>query len=58
VLHRKTFYDDTNDKLILMHIGLEYNQREFDDYQFMHDVHHFSLTLKEPEISLQSTFVY
>ena len=58
VLHRKTFYDDTNDKLILMNIGLEYNQREFDEQHFLSDIQMFELTLKEPEISLESTFMY
>ena len=58
VLHRKTFYDDTNDKLILMHIGLEYNQKEFDEMYFTNDIQQLALTLKEPEIGLESTFVY
>jgi hypothetical protein len=41
-----------------MHICLEYNQKEFDEQYFQQDVHSLSLTLKEPEIGLESNFIY
>jgi hypothetical protein len=41
-----------------MHICLEYNQNEFDEQYFQSDVHSLGLTLKEPEVGLESNFLY
>lgn len=41
-----------------MHIGMEYNQNDFDEMFFANDIQQLTLTLREPEIGLESVFVY
>ena len=61
VLHRKTYHSafdaEQMDKLFLIYIGLEYNQKEFDDLFFANDIQQLSLTIKEPDNNQESTFV-
>ena len=60
ILHRKTYHSLTEDenpsKLFLIYIGLEYNQKEFDDLTFEQDIQQLFLTIKEPDIGLESHF--
>lgn len=47
VLHRKTFYDDEHEKLILMQIQLQYVQKDYQDLRFRQDVDAFNVVLQE-----------
>lgn len=47
VLHRKTFYDDEHEQLILMQVQLQYVQKDYQDLQFRQDVDAFNVVLQE-----------
>lgn len=57
ILHRKTFYDDQHEKLILMYVQLKYVQREYHDPLFTHDVDAFNVVLQEPESGQETIYV-
>ena len=49
VLHRKTFYDDQHEKLIIMHVRLMYVQKDYLEMFFVDDIEEFNVVLQEPE---------
>lgn len=57
VLHRKTFYDDQYEKLILMYIQLKYVQKDYQDLLFSQDVEAFNVVLQEPESAKETMYI-
>ena len=57
VLHRKTFYDDQHEKLIIMHVRLKYVQRDYIDMFFLEDMEAFNVMLQEPESGEETEYI-
>lgn len=57
VLHRKTFYDDQHEKLIIMHVRLKYVQRDYLEMFFLEDMEAFNVVLQEPESGQETEYI-
>lgn len=57
VLHRKTFYDDQHEKLIIMHVRLKYVQRDYLEMFFIEDMEAFNVVLQEPESGQETEYI-
>lgn len=57
VLHRRTFFDDPCEKLILVNICLEYVQKDYQFKQFVDDIQMFQVVLKEPDSGHETSYL-
>jgi hypothetical protein len=56
-LHRKRFFDDQCEKLVLMYVQLKFVQKEINESHFSTDVEAFNVIVQEPESGQEQTYV-